>query len=139
MDYVVSPVTIYFIMVLGGIRNCFVWLIILASIFIIVACAWMISLWRETDGDCLEEIEENDDEESEKKAFIWLRKYTKKYIGVVIILSILLVIIPNYKTRIAMLVAKNVTYTNIEKAKLGTKEAIDYIFKKVNEQPKGGE
>lgn len=70
------------------------------------------------------------DQEKEKKSAIRTRK-------IVILFSILLLIvipfIPSKETCYKMMVASQITDTNIQKAEDVIKDSVDYIFEKINE------
>ena len=55
----------------------------------------------------------------------------------IIVSGSLYVVIPNDKTIYKMLIAKNVTYENLDKASEVIKDSVDYIFDKVNGKEEG--
>lgn len=71
------------------------------------------------------------DQEKEKKSAIRTRK-------IVILFSILLLVvipfIPSKETCYKMLIASQITDTNIQKAEDTIKNSVDYIFEKINEK-----
>ena len=105
----------YWIEVAGTIKTIGFALIIFGSISLIMSIAVLVVL-------------EDTDDEFYKKV-----KLIAKSIGVLIIISTSLVIfIPSQKTAEKMLIAKYVTYENVEAGKEEVKELVDYIFEKLN-------
>lgn len=70
----------------------------------------------------------------EEKVF---KKAIKITVIGIVVSSSLYVIIPNDKTIYKMLIAKNVTYENLDKASEVIKDSVDYIFDKVNGKEEG--
>lgn len=58
----------------------------------------------------------------------------KKFVTVTVLASILYGVIPTSKTCYQMMVASQITDTNIQKAEDVIKSSVDYIFEKINEK-----
>ena len=72
----------------------------------------------------------------DERGEVFLKAIKITAIGTIISGS-LCVIIPNDRTIYKMLIAKNVTYENLDKASEVIKDSVDYIFDKVNGKEEG--
>ena len=61
-----------------------------------------------------------------------IKKVIKTTVIGTVIFGSLYIIIPNDKTIYKMLIAKNVTYENLDKAQEVIKDSVDYIFDKID-------
>ena len=115
--YIISPKIIYLIHLAQGISD------LLGAILIIGGC-----ILGFVTGFIL--LEHEYFEEEEEKA---VKKYYPRSIIAYIILAIVYIIVPNKETCTKMLIASYVTEENISATQENVKEAIDYIFEKVEE------
>lgn len=131
-DFIVDPMFFYWLNVVGGIKEIFT---IFAIIFSISTMIYIFYVFIE---DIIENIIETESIITKtKKNSPKKHKKHKKHIIITAIVSIFFIstsiLIPTKETLIQMEIAKQVTYSNIDKAEIKIKECIDYIFKKVKE------
>ena len=117
MTYYVDPSVFYWINVCNGIYS--VSLVIMVLSVIAFGVVALIIYFKKDDGYEFDDIKE-------------ILKVLKITIAMAITSLLLVVFVPDKKTCIEMLIAKNVTVENVNTTIDGTKELIDYIFEKVN-------
>lgn len=135
MDYVISPWFFYWINVASGIVGLFVAISIILGILVLVSLiAGLVYKYVEMPVNYFREGSGERDKISSK---LWL-KITKITSPIFILFVLLVIFTPGKDTLIQMMIAKNVTYTNIEKLSDKTmnsaKELIDYIFEKTQRE-----
>lgn len=115
MKPIVSPWFFYWIDTINGIKT-----IILAIAVVAIFATIVLGVFAANPDKSFGEEEE---------------KYFKKCFKIAIITmftaGLIAILIPSKNTLISMAVAKNITPNNIVIAKDSTKEAIDYIFEKI--------
>lgn len=122
MTYVVNPWFFYLISIVDGLKNLFTVIAIIFGFFIVI-CIFIGAFGYDTH--CFSEDE-------------W-KKFVKfiKIIAVSCVLCISLSILtPSKTTLYQMMIAKNITYENIEKTKKEGIKLVDYIIEKTEEYNK---
>lgn len=128
MDYVISPWFFYWVNVVDIIYG---WFTAIAVLFGIISIIFLIiGLVNKYDAY---------DEKDLKRGESFLKNTKKTLIGFIIFI-LLSIFIPSKTTLIQMAIAKNITYSNLDKAgdkiKTNAKDLVDYILYKFKETKK---
>ena len=116
MTPIINPWLFYLSDCLEGIQIVCIFVVIALAIVIIILTARM---------------DDFDDEEKELKS---IRRTRKIVIFFSILLLIVIPLIPSKETCYKMMIASQITDTNIQKAEDTIKNTVDYIFEKINEK-----
>ena len=117
MDYVINPIWIYLMDISGNLRDAAIGLSALGSIITVI-----LGVVFAIEGEYLED-------DVKEKIF----KAAKALIITVVVSGIVSIFVPSEKTIVKMIIAKNVTYSNLEKAEDKVKDVVDYMFEKVDQ------
>ena len=117
MKPIINPWFFYLVDCLEGLQIVF--------IIVVIALAFAILMLTDTISDL------GWDEKEEMKS---ARRTRKIVIFFSIFLLIIIPLIPSKDTCYKMMVASQITDTNIQKAEDVIKESVDYIFEKINER-----
>lgn len=127
---IINPWIFYLIEVLKGLKEVSAVAIFMTIIMLI--CIGIATLWLRSEDS----FYRGDKNASTIKACI--RAFKKLSIVACIITSVYIVT-PSEETMYKMLVARYVTYENVDKATESIKEGVDYIFKKLGKDDKKDE
>lgn len=119
---IINPIWFYLIDVLKNLKSCLSAVKIISAIALVIISAFFID----------ELFLAEDDIEGDGEQIKNIKKTIKKLFIVVIASASLNLFIPNEETFYKMIIAKNVTYENLDKASEVIKDSVDYIFDKMN-------
>ena len=118
MKHIINPLLFYLVDMIGNFQ--------ILSILIVL----LIFLSFAIDIVKYEEVMDESDELDEVKVI----KTIKKKIIVIALLITFAIFLPSKETCYKMMVASQITDTNIQKAEYVIKDSVDYIFEKINER-----
>lgn len=116
---VINPIWFYIISVVSKISVVFVITTIILATLLVALVAITFDIYSNYNWD--------------EQGEVLLKAIKMVAIGT-IVSGLLCVIIPNDKTIYKMLIAKNVTYENLDKAQEVIKDSVDYIFDKIDDK-----
>ena len=128
MTYIINPWFFYFVNLLGSF-----WTLISIVLFLAIIGTVGFSVWWLMEA-YVSDFFVHDDNESPFSKFC--KKIIKVSVIVTIISAVLMVAVPSEETVNKMMISSFITKENIEKAKEGAKEIVDYIAEKAIELKK---
>ena len=134
MTYIINPWFFYFANLLGSF-----WTLISIVLFLAIIGAVGFSVWwlMETyNSDFFVHDDDNEHDNNESPLAKFCKKIIKVSVIVTIISAVLMVAVPSEETVNKMMISSFITKENIEGAKEGAKEIVDYIAEKAIELKK---
>ena len=128
MTYIINPWFFYFVNLLGSF-----WTLISIVLFLSIISTFGFSVWWLVEAYVSDFFVHDDNESSFAK---FCKKIIKVSVIVTIISAVLMVAVPSEETANKMMISSCITKENIEEAKEGAKEIVDYIAEKAIELKK---